>query len=685
MHFALSARLTAILLGLAAAVSALAQDTSIAYQGYVTDNGAIISGPTNYTMSFRLYASASGGAPLATIPNQIVTVTDSLFSTALAFPPSVWSGADRWLEVQIGAQVLTPRQKIRWSPYAVYALSAGSGGGGVGGGGTANQVPKWTAATTLGNSVITETSGNIGINESVPLAALHLQTLELGLLSSALENDEIIVEAEDAALGLYSTNGGSWASAIALKEVSGGAIVDTWGIVRRTSNVSNPSSLHFTYGPSDNYAANPAMMVLSNGGNVGIGLATPAQKLSVAGTIQSTTGGFMFPDGSTQTTAAASGLWTASGTHIFNSNSGNVGIGTNAPAEELHVLRNQAADTFVRIENLSTSTSARAGLLLRTQGSAPNFFNQAGIFLGGGDDNRGIDFFAPGTMRLDASGFDFDGPLGGVVNVFGRVGTAPKIQLSGGFANPSSGTIGVRNTLDGEVIRLLGGGANNAGEIQLFRPGQANATIRLFAADSANQGAAIDLKRGNGTNGIYLNAEELDGRGAAVSLYNHVGTETIKLDADFDNTGVGRIRTQVLEITGADLAEQFPVSETIEPGMLVAIDPVNEGKLCLARGAYNRAVAGVASGANDFSVGAILGSRPESEDGPPIALAGRVYVWVDADVAPIKPGDMLTTSNTPGHAMKVKDYAAAQGAIIGKAMGSLESGKGLVLVLVNLQ
>ena len=41
------------------------------------------------------------------------------------------------------------------------------------------------------------------------------------------------------------------------------------------------------------------------GGNVGIGTTDPGQKLTVAGTIQSTSGGVMFPDGTTQTTASS--------------------------------------------------------------------------------------------------------------------------------------------------------------------------------------------------------------------------------------------------------------------------------------------------------------------------------------------------------------------------------------------
>ena len=148
----------------------------------------------------------------------------------------------------------------------------------------------------------------------------------------------------------------------------------------------------------------------------------------------------------------------------------------------------------------------------------------------------------------------------------------------------------------------------------------------------------------------------------------------------------GAVSVPVLEITGADLAEKFPASEHLEPGSVVAIDREQPGYLCMSRGAYNRCVAGVVSGANNFSVGAVLGNLPGHEDAPPITLSGRVYVRCDAAAGAIEPGDMLTTSDTPGHAMKATDRELAHGAVIGKAMGRLDAGeRGLVLVLVNLQ
>jgi hypothetical protein len=62
-----------------------------------------------------------------------------------------------------------------------------------------------------------------------------------------------------------------------------------------------------------------------------------------------------------------------------------------------------------------------------------------------------------------------------------------------------------------------------------------------------------------------------------------------------------------------------------------------------------------------------------------------VYAWADASYGSIEAGDLLTTSATAGHAMKVSDHRRAQGAIIGKALTALDEGTGLVLVLVSLQ
>jgi hypothetical protein len=135
----------------------------------------------------------------------------------------------------------------------------------------------------------------------------------------------------------------------------------------------------------------------------------------------------------------------------------------------------------------------------------------------------------------------------------------------------------------------------------------------------------------------------------------------------------------------ADSANEGSIAE---PGMVVVIDAANPGELKVASQAYDRKVAGIISGANDLAPGMVMSAvgNAITEGEHPVALTGRVWCWCDATDQSIEPGDMLTTSITPGHAMKALDLAAAQGAIIGKAMTPLALGdKGLVLVLVNLQ
>ncbi|MDF1699162.1 MAG: hypothetical protein P1U56_25130 [Saprospiraceae bacterium] len=156
-----------------------------------------------------------------------------------------------------------------------------------------------------------------------------------------------------------------------------------------------------------------------------------------------------------------------------------------------------------------------------------------------------------------------------------------------------------------------------------------------------------------------------------------------------DVSGNSRFITDEIEIRGgSDLSEHFDVSDSeniVKPGMIVSIDPLNAGKMTIANKAYDKKVAGIISGANGIKTGVFMGQKGTIADGQyPIALTGRVYVYASDEGGPIQPGDFLTTSSTPGYAMKTTDFNKAQGAIVGKAM-TAPSKEGFVLVLVNLQ
>lgn len=180
------------------------------------------------------------------------------------------------------------------------------------------------------------------------------------------------------------------------------------------------------------------------------------------------------------------------------------------------------------------------------------------------------------------------------------------------------------------------------------------------------------------------------------AIYKHGATGDLRFYQNGDQVtiknGTGRLQVKVLQILGgSDLSEEFDVRATDEahqpsPGMIVSIDPHNAGKLIVSSKAHDKKVAGVISGAGGINTGMLMGQNNSVADGSnPVALTGRVYCLADASYGPIEPGDLLTTSDTPGHAMRVGDHDAAQGAIIGKAMTFLNEGQGLVLVLVTLQ
>ena len=205
-------------------------------------------------------------------------------------------------------------------------------------------------------------------------------------------------------------------------------------------------------------------------------------------------------------------------------------------------------------------------------------------------------------------------------------------------------------------------------------------------------GAAIRLYDNDGTENIQIYAGESSGTGASIKLYNEAGSSgspAIELDAEQGTDGPGRVITGELEITaGADVAEFFAVNDIIaaEPGMLLSIDPQNVGQLVVTTMAYDKKLAGVISGANGVRPGMYMGQKESVADGDvPVAIAGRVFVMATSRNGLISPGDLLTSSDIPGIAMKVTDHEKARGAVIGKAMTELREETGFVLILVSLQ
>ncbi len=388
--------------------------------------------------------------------------------------------------------------------------------------------------------------------------------------------------------------------------------------------------------------------------------------------------------------AGSSGDATFADARMTIKNDGKIGIGTTDPNEQLEVAhptndygrmvvsdgggssRNallfvspKASNQAARIEAFNYGTSSGVTLNFNTSGHGDCVFG-GNVGIGTSTpselfevvstgDNKAASFTGEGSGSSDATIASINTGTDGVAGFFQSFGTDATVifrQNGTGVISKAIGSSG------GDVWDL-----NRDGSMEFYNSPE-NRTISIDPSDIGSADAG------------------------KITLYSADGlTPTIEINGGYG--GDGRITTNELQITGgSDLSEFFDLSdyENIEKGMVVSIDTENPGYLVITKDAYDKKVAGIVSGANNIKPGLIMSQKGTIADGEHlIALSGRVYCWVDATAHPIEIGDMLTTSNVAGHAMKVVDNDKARGAIIGKAMTSLKSGKGLVLVLVSLQ
>ena len=109
--------------------NAKAQTTSFTYQGRLTDGANPANG--NYDLQFALFDGLSGGSQIGSILTRAgVTVSGGIFTVQIDFGVSAFPGADRFLEISVRPSgggsftILSPRQQISSTPYAIRTLSA---------------------------------------------------------------------------------------------------------------------------------------------------------------------------------------------------------------------------------------------------------------------------------------------------------------------------------------------------------------------------------------------------------------------------------------------------------------------------------------------------------------------------------------------------------------------------------
>ncbi len=316
---------------------------------------------------------------------------------------------------------------------------------------------------------------------------------------------------------------------------------------------------------------------------------------------------------------------------IFQSASGNVGIGTQSPLFPVHIFSNnsvppagQCCPISFFVENPSsadgTSVIALEGLASAGSGSVQGVNGTT---------------FSPGGIGVFGSNNASTGGGGG-----GLIG----ITNSGDF-NFSYGARGTASATTGSAVAFFG---------ETFSP--------------------------DGTAGYFLN------RAGGNILVGHVGQNDDQ--SVFRVDGTGKVFADGgFQSSGADFAESMVVQgerSHYVAGDLLVIDTTASRSVTLAQQPYSTLVAGIYS-----TKPGLLGTAHKLDqvvpNEVPLAVVGIVPCKVSTENGPISTGDLLVTSSTPGRAMKGTDRARMLGAVVGKALEPMQTGTGVIQVLVTLQ
>lgn len=262
-----------------------------------------------------------------------------------------------------------------------------------------------------------------------------------------------------------------------------------------------------------------------------------------------------------------------------------------------------------------------------------------------------------------------------------------------GQSNSTSGkgVVGQATATTGVTFGVTGSSASDQGRGVL---GNATATTGttygVYGSSASLTGRGVYGLAPNGGYGVYGETNSLVGIGGYFVNTTAPGNVIVGANATdivFRVDTSGNVYADgPYSSPAADMAEMVLSGQPdLEAGDVLVIGP--DGKMLRSSEAYQGAVAGVYSTEPGFVAGQKVDEQgqPLEPERIPLAVVGIVPVKASAENGPIHPGDLLTSSDTPGHAMRCEGAEQCFGRTIGKALEGLESGQGVIQILAMLQ